>query len=65
MIRESVSLTKNEKSLGPSFVVSEIVKAAEEAGDMITDLVNQIIAEKDSRRKYSIRMGTYHYCQLL
>ena len=35
---------ENEKPQGPSGVVSEMVKAAGEAGvDMITDLVNLII----------------------
>ena len=37
---------KNEKAAGSSGVVSEMLKAAGEAGvDMIPDLVNQIIVE--------------------
>ena len=32
MVRESVSSMKNEKASGPSGVVSEMVKAAKEAG---------------------------------
>ena len=37
---------KNGKASGLSGVVSEMIKAAGEAGvDMITDLVNQIVAE--------------------
>ena len=40
---------KNGKAAGQSRVVSEMVRAAGEAGvDMITDLVNQIV----SRRTY-------------
>ena len=46
MVRESISKMKNGKAAGLSGVVSEMVKAAGEAGvDMITDVVNQIIAE--------------------
>ena len=43
MIRESINKIKNGKEAGPSSVVSEMVKAAREKVDMITDLVNQII----------------------
>lgn len=35
-----------------------MVKAAEQAGDMMIDLVNQIIGEKVIKRNYSIRMRT-------
>ena len=35
-----------------------MVKAAEHAGDMTIDLVNQIIGEKVIRRNYSIIMRT-------
>ena len=46
MIRESISKMKNWKAAGPSSLVSEMVKAAGEAGvDMITNLVSQIIVE--------------------
>ena len=45
MVRESISKMKNGKTAGPSGVVSEMVKAAGETGDMVTDLVNQIIVE--------------------
>ena len=45
--RESISKRKNGKAARPSGVVSEMVKAAVEArDDMITDLVNHIIAER-------------------
>ena len=41
---------KNGKAVGPSGVISEMVKVAEDAGeavvDMITDLVNQIIVRR-------------------
>ena len=48
MIRESISKMKNGKTAEPSSVVSEMVKAAGEAGfDMITNLKNQIIVEGD------------------
>ena len=44
MVRESISKMKNGKDAGPSGIVSEMVKEAEEAGaDMLTDAVNQII----------------------
>ena len=43
MVREPSSKMKNGKDVGQSGVVSEMVKAAGEAGvDMIRDLVNQI-----------------------
>ena len=46
MVRESISKMKNGKAAGPTGVVSELVKAAWEAGvAVITDLVNQIIVE--------------------
>ena len=46
MVRESISLIKNEKDAGSSGVVSEMVKAAGKARvDMITDLVNQILVQ--------------------
>ena len=42
---QRVSKRINEKTAGLSGVVSDMVKEAEEAGiDVITDLVNQIIA---------------------
>ena len=45
MVRESIRKRINEKTAGLSGVVSDMVKEAEEAGiDVITDLVNQIIA---------------------
>ena len=44
MVRESISQMKNGKTVRPSIVVSEMVKAVGEAeDDMITGLVNQII----------------------
>ena len=46
MVKESISKMKNGKVTGSLGLVSEMVKAAGEAGnDMITDLVNQIIVE--------------------
>ena len=46
MVRESMSKMKNGIAAGPSGILSEVVKAVEEAGvDMITDLVNQIMVE--------------------
>ena len=48
MVRVSISNMKNGKAVGWPVVVSEMAKVAEEAGvDMITDLVNQIIAKGD------------------
>ena len=44
MVKESISQMKNGKTVRPSIVVSEMVKAVGEAeDDMITGLVNQII----------------------
>ena len=44
MVRESISKMKNGKDAGPSGIVSEMVKEAEEAGAaMLTDAVNQIL----------------------
>ena len=43
MVRESISQMKNGKTVMPSVVVSEMLKAAGEAEDDITGLVNQII----------------------
>ena len=46
MVRGSITKRKNGKDLGPSGVVSEMVKVAGETGVvMILDLVNQIIVE--------------------
>ena len=45
-VRKAVRKMKNGKAAGPSGIVSEMVKAAEEDSvDMITDLINQIIRE--------------------
>ena len=44
MVRESISKMKKGKAPGQIIIVSEMVKVAGQAGgDMITDLVNQII----------------------
>ena len=51
MVRESISQMKNGKTVMPSVVVSEMLKAAGEAEDDITGLVNQIIL-------YGVIMGT-------
>ena len=46
MVRESISKMKKGKASGQIIIVSEMVKVAGQAGgDMITDLVNQIIVE--------------------
>ena len=46
MVAKAVQKMKNGKAAGPSGIVSEMVKAAGDAGiDMITNLVNCIIAE--------------------
>ena len=46
MVRKPISKIKNGKAAGSSGVVSQMEKAAEEAGiDIITDLVNQTIVE--------------------
>ena len=46
MVGKAVRKMKNGKAAGPSGIVSEMVKAAEEDSvDMITDLINQIIRE--------------------
>ena len=46
MVRKAVRKMKNGKAAGPSGIVSEMVKAAEEDSvDMISDLINQIIRE--------------------
>ena len=46
MVRESISKMKNGKIAVPSGVVSDLVKAAGEAGfDMIMDQENKIIVE--------------------
>ena len=55
MVRRSVSKMKYGKRRGPSGLVSEMVKAAREAGfDMI--LVNKITV-----RHYSSKIGIWHY----
>ena len=46
MVREPISKMKSRKAAGPSGVLSEMVRAAREAGvGIMTDLVNQIIVE--------------------
>ena len=47
MFREPISKIKNQKYVGPSSLMSILVKSAEESGiSMITDLLNHFIVEK-------------------
>ena len=45
MVREFISKMKNGKAAGLSDVLSEMVQTVGEGAGMITDLINQIIAE--------------------
>lgn len=55
MFRESKIKIKNEKAVGPSGVISEMVKAAGKAGvDMIIDLVNQITVRRVTPAEWTL-----------
>ena len=57
MVRESISKMKKGKAAGASGVVSEVIKAAREAGvGMMTDLVNQIIVGVTGLQKLGPRL---------
>lgn len=58
MVRESISKRIDEKTAGLSGLVSDMVKEAEEAGiDVITDLVNQIIAYRLLQRNGNLALS--------
>ena len=62
MVIELISQIRNRKPAGLSNLVSEMVKAAEEAEvDMITDLINQIIREKAIPAEWELSTVVKYY----
>ena len=56
MVRESINKMSNGKAVGPSSIVSEMVKTAGKAGvDMIIDLLNQIIFQEVIPAEWELR----------
>ena len=62
IVIELISKIRNRKPAGLSNLVSEMVKAAEEAEvDMITDLVNQIIREEAIPAEWELSTVVKYY----